>query len=353
MKLRTELLLINVASTLIIVAAVVYSYIQMLLNLKQAGLLTIIAVVAGVLSTLAYWLMTKPIINSVNRLIEFADEEGADMSQGGTPNDAPAKGPVEVRQLTRSVHEMKERMHENVLQLEALERTRRHLVANVSHDLRTPIASIQAFVEALEDGVIDDHETSTRYLNTIHREARRLSLLIDDLFELSKVEAGQQAYDPETGYVDEILVGLLESSSVKLQEKQIRVLVSVEDEVPPLQMMPAKISRVIHNLLDNAIQYAPRQSEIEVTAIFLDETREVEVRIRDEGPGIQSSETEQIFERFYRVDKSRSRNSGGAGLGLAVAKSLVELHGGRIGVRPRNNGSSGSEFWFTLPVSGL
>ncbi|WP_026976098.1 sensor histidine kinase [Alicyclobacillus contaminans] len=347
MRLRTQLLIINLASLALLIGAVVYSYSKMLLNLTQAGLLTLIAVVAGIISSVAYWLMTIPITNSVNRLIHFAEQVGnGQLEEGDTQNS----GPHEVRRLTQAVQRMQQRMHENFKQLELMERTRRELIANVSHDLRTPIASIQSFVEALEDGVIDDYETSRVYLKTIHREASRLSSLIDDLFELSKLEAGQQSYHPVPAHIDQIIIEVLESYSVRIHEKGLNVQVTVADDTPILFIMPDKIARVLSNLVNNAIRHAPEQSELRIEVKKLPGGNFVEIVVTDEGEGVSAENAERVFERFYRTDKSRNRDSGGAGLGLAIARSLVELHGGEIGVRVPSGKSHGSQFWFTLPV---
>ncbi len=259
-------------------------------------------------------------------------------------------GPYEVRQLTESVQEMKEKIHDSLQKLESMEKTRRELIANVSHDLRTPIASIQSFVEALDDGVIDNDETSHLYLKTIHREVRRLSSLIDDLFELSKLEAGQAPFHPVPGHIDQIIIEVLESYSVRIQEKKLNVEVTVADDTPVLFIMPDKITRVLSNLVDNAIRHAPKRSNLEIEVKRSTIASFVEVAVRDEGEGISGENAERVFERFYRLDKSRNRDSGGSGLGLAIARSLVELHGGTIGVRAPSGKSHGSEFWFTLPV---
>jgi two-component system sensor histidine kinase SaeS len=215
MRLRTQLLLINLASLALLMGAVVYSYSKMLLNLDQARLFSFFVVGAGILSSVDYWFMTIPITNSVKRLIRFAEQVG-----DGRFEEVHIKnsGPYEVRQLTESVQEMKEKIHDSLQKLESMEKTRRELIANVSHDLRTPIASIQSFVEALDDGIIGDDETSHLYLTTIHREVRRLSSLIDDLFELSKLEACQQPFHPVPGHIDQIIIEVLESYSVRIQE---------------------------------------------------------------------------------------------------------------------------------------
>jgi two-component system, OmpR family, sensor histidine kinase SaeS len=349
MKLRTQLLMINFASLALLVGAVVYSYNKMLLDFEQARLLTLIAVGAGLFSSVTYWVMTIPIVSSMKRLIQFAEQVGNGHFDG---TRIKRRGPYEVRQLTQSVEEMKERIHDNLEKLAVMEQNRRELVANVSHDLRTPIASIQSFVEALDDGVIEDSKTYHSYLKTIQRESHRLSALINDLFELSKLEAGQQSYLPVPGRIDQMIIEVLESYSVRIRDKQLNVKVYVADDIPSLFMMPDKITRVLNNLLDNAIRHSPKGSNIEIEVKKLLNNNFVEVSIRDEAEGVSRENAGRIFERFYRVDKSRSRTSGGAGLGLAIARSLVELHGGEIGVRVPPEKQHGSEFWFTLPVCG-
>lgn len=349
--------MLNLLSVTLLVGAVILSYSLMLLNFKQAQLLTLIAIGAGVISSLAYGLMTIPVTRSVRKLMQFAEQVG----EGKLHPDAEeallaTSGPQEIRQLAKSIQEMKMRLHNSFRRLETMEKTRRELIANVSHDLRTPITTIRSYVEALDDQVIDDRDTSQVYLRTIHREVNRLSSLIDDLFELSKLEAGQQAYRPVPSQIDQVILGVLEGYSLRIHEKGLRVLVEVADDVPGLLLMPEKIARVLSNLLDNAIRHSSEGSMLEVRArplLAAGGHEVVEVAVRDEGEGISGEHEEHIFERFFRTDASRNRDSGGAGLGLAIARSLVELHGGQIGLRTPKGGSGevvGSEFWFTLPV---
>jgi two-component system sensor histidine kinase SaeS len=245
---------------------------------------------------------------------------------------------------------MGERLQQSFQLLEETERSRRELVANVSHDLRTPLASIQSFVEALQDGVLEDSDTKERYLATIRLETKRLGMMIEDLFELSKLEAGQQSFEPVLTHLDQVLLEVLESHAVLLRDKELQLQVEVADDLPPLWIMPVKIARVVGNLLQNAIRYSPPGGIINLEASYNQTKGVVEVVIRDQGEGIPPSERERIFERFYRTDQSRNRESGGAGLGLAIARSLVKLHDGQIGVRDRKDGKQGSEFWFTLPL---
>lgn len=380
MKLRTQLLVINVLSVALLVAAVVLSYRLMLLNLKQAQLLTLIAVGAGVISAFAYWLMTIPMTRSVKNLAQFAEHVGAGnfdatpsqvstatqrltKQSHGTLNatSVSVSGPQEIRQLAQSIEDMKVNLQHTFHRLESMERTRRELVANVSHDLRTPIAAVQSFVEALDDQVIEDRETRQFYLKTIQREVQKLSSMIDDLFELSRLEAGQQEFNPLPSRLDQVILEVLESYALRIQEKGLRVKVDVSDEIPVISMMPDKVSRVLSNLLENGIRHSPQGSELKIVARELPGQQVVEVSLQDSGQGISDEEAERVFERFFRTDAARHRDSGGAGLGLAIARSLVELHGGQIGVRvppertsaSSESGSSeasGSVFWFTLPL---
>jgi two-component system sensor histidine kinase SaeS len=177
---------------------------------------------------------------------------------------------------------------------------------------------------------------------------RLLSRLIDDLFELSQLQAGARQWEPETCHADSLLLAVLHSHELKLEEKRLDVQVRAPDELPPLLGMPFELKRVLSNLLQNAIRHSPEHSRIELEAALLPGGRFVRISIGDEGDGVAPEERELIFERLYRSDSSRTRTSGGAGLGLAIAKSIVQLHGGEIGVEPRQNG--GSRFWFTVPA---
>lgn len=345
MKLRTQLLLTSLFSLALLLAAVIYSYGIMLLNLNQARVLTLVAVGAGLISSLLYFVLTIPITASMKRLMRYAEEVGNGQFDGP---GLSAKGPYEIRQLNQSIQEMSAKLQASFAGLQAMERTRRELIANVSHDLRTPIASVQSFVEALDDGVLEDRETAHAYLDTIHREVGRLSSLIDDLFELSKLEAGQQTFQPVSARIDDIVLEVLESYRVRIEDKSIGIDVHIPDRIPTLWLMPDKVARILGNLLDNAIRHSPLGARITLKVAELTSENAIEVAVGDEGEGIAEEHRELVFERFFRTDRSRQRQSGGAGLGLAIARSLVELHGGWIGVRPASKGS-GSEFWFTLP----
>jgi two-component system sensor histidine kinase SaeS len=345
MSLRNQLLIINLLSHGILVLALLVSYNQMLLTLKQTQLLTIICLLAALVSMLIYWLMTLPIIKSIQNLVLLTDQLGKRRFQVRNATD---EGPKEFRELGKALHLMGAQLEESFKQLEEGEKARRELIANVSHDLRTPIAAIQSMLEALQDSLIDDIETKERYLKTSLHEVYRLRSLIQDLFELSKLEENQELIHPQLTFLDSILLEVLEAYSVHLKDKQIYVDIDFPKKLPLISMIPTKISRVVSNLLQNAIAHSPANGKIELSVIR--EPNQVKVIIRDEGKGIDPAYRSRIFERFFRIDYSRNKELGGSGLGLAIAKSLVELHKGQIGVNDRSDKKTGSEFWFTLPL---
>lgn len=271
------------------------------------------------------------------------------MAEGDFQGEVPLTGPKEFRMLALRFNEMKSQLEHSIQTLKSSEASRRELVANVSHDLRTPLASIQSYVEALQDRVIDNEADFQNYLLTIKKETVRLSKLIDDLFQLSRLDAGVYPFDPKPYPLDTLIVETLQSQSLLLEEKQLSVNTSVPYNLPPVRIMPFEIQRVLSNLLQNAIQYSPRHGEIHVQAQRKGEY--VELVVQDEGEGVPEEEQDLIFERFYRTDKSRNRHSGRAGLGLAISKSIMDLHGGTI--RLIRTERPGTAFCLTLPIADI
>jgi signal transduction histidine kinase len=342
MKLRAYVLLANGVSIGIILLSLLVCYRYMLLNGSETALLLSVTLGAAAVSFGVHYALTRRLETSLQRLTE----ETGRIAEGHFDGMAPVVGPVEFRRLAERFNEMSRKLSDSFERLRSSEASRRELVANVSHDLRTPLASVQSFVEALQDDVVQDRETFDRYLRTIRHETQRLNRLIDDLFELSQLHAGARVWQPERCHADSLIVETLQSLELQLEEKRLDVRVSLPDEMPPLLAMPFELKRVLANLLQNAIRHSPEKGCIRVEASPLPDRRYVLIAVEDEGEGIAPDERDRIFERLYRSDRSRARASGGAGLGLAIAKSIVELHGGSIGVEPRQGG--GSRFWFTV-----
>lgn len=234
-------------------------------------------------------------------------------------------------------------MHD-VTEMRRLEAVRRDFVANVSHELRTPVSVVLANAETLLDGAIDDRVHARSFLRAIHANAQRLSQLIADLLDLSRIEAGRFTLDLRS--VD--VAGALRRATEAMQQaaaarRQTLVVESIPDLV--VHADAKALDQVLLNLLDNAVKYTPERGRIEVGAAAVGEA--VRLEIRDDGPGIEPRHQARIFERFYRVDPGRSRDMGGTGLGLAIVKHLVDAMGGTVGVELRR--PHGSCFWLMLP----
>jgi len=345
MKLRTYLLLANMISIAFIIIVLVAFYRYMLLSMEQFVWLTTATVGAGVVSALLHFLLLRPLEASVRRVGEGAGRIAA----GDLQARIQPSGLKEFKQLAGQFNHMGSSLEESFRQVKAAESAQRELVANMAHDLRTPLASVQSYVEALEDNVIQDEGTFRKYLATIRSETVRLGNLIQDLFELSTLDGPKQ--EPEElrlSVVEDVLVELLPRFTKPIEQKLLQLEVKLPDRPVRIQIAPRHLQRILQNLLENAIRYSPRGGNLILTAEEVEDSlgAQIQFTISDEGEGVPTEEAERIFERFYRSDRSRSREGGGAGLGLSIAKLLVEQYEGRIGVR--QGVQQGSEFWFTL-----
>lgn len=219
-------------------------------------------------------------------------------------------------------------MHD-ITDLKMLEQVRKDFVANVSHELRTPITSIKGFSETLLDGAYKDQETLLSFLEIMYKESNRLQMLVNDLLDLSKIEKNGFTVIMEKTSLQEIILRTTEMTHQKLEAKNMQFEAQI-DEDAFINGDPNRLVQVVMNLMVNAVNYSPENTKI--TVHLYKKEKNAILEIADEGIGISKEEKQRIFERFYRVDKARSRNSGGTGLGLAIVKHLVEAHHGKIQV---------------------
>jgi signal transduction histidine kinase len=220
---------------------------------------------------------------------------------------------------------------------------RRDFVANTSHELKTPVAAIQAAAETLPDAARHDPKAAVRFAEQLHRDALRLSRIVSDLLDLSRLEAERPALAP-------VRLDRLANEEVKrFREQAERAGVTLQVRAEPVSVQGSSddLTLLVRNLLDNAVRYSPDGGRVEVELTSTD--REALLAVRDTGIGIPSRDLPRIFERFYRVDRARSRETGGTGLGLSIAKHVAEQHGGRIEVDSELG--QGSEFRVRLPAS--
>jgi two-component system phosphate regulon sensor histidine kinase PhoR len=239
---------------------------------------------------------------------------------------------------------------ENVTALRRLEGMRKDFVANVSHELKTPISIIGGFAETLKE-CFDDPESALNFINIIEKNTRRLNLIIDDLLSLSKLEQNEEMFrkDFESGNIQGTIMGAVDLCSRDAQKNQIRVILNLEDskyyEEGSMVANHRLLEQAIRNLLENAISYSPSGTEVVVSSRKIKD--EIEISVTDHGAGIDSKHHEKIFERFYRVDKSRDRQTGGSGLGLAIVKHILRIHSGHVSLESKPG--EGSCFTLRMP----
>ncbi len=252
----------------------------------------------------------------------------------------------ELRRLAEELHHASERLDDARRKERAMESARRELIAWVSHDLRTPLAGIRAMVEALEDGVVDDEADVARYHATMRRETDRLAMLVDDLFELSRIEAGALDLRLEEVTLGDIVAEAVAGAMPVATAKGVRLRGDNGGVDPALRVAPAELTRVVRNLLDNAIRHTPAGSDVEVRCAVAGGNATVSVA--DACGGIPDDDIGRVFDLAFRGDDARG-SGGGGGLGLAIAHGLVGAHNGTIRVENRG---PGCRFTVELPLDG-
>lgn len=254
-------------------------------------------------------------------------------------------GRDELAQVGTAFNEMAEQLQQTEKQRAELEKLRRDLIAWTSHDLRTPLTSIRVRVEALHDGLVDEPETRQRFYRDILADVVSLNTLIDDLFELAQLEAGGLRLEMFHHALPDLISDSLERFQPLAARRGVALSGGVATDVDLVWMNPSKVTRVLSNLLSNALRHTPDGGEVRVTAVRAADG--VQVTVEDSGPGFNPDDLPRLFEQFYRGEQARSRATGGAGLGLAIAKGIIEAHNGRIWAENRPGG--GACVGFLLP----
>ena len=292
----------------------------------------VIAIASALFALAGAVLLSRWILQPLERLRAAS----ASLARGDLSARASESGPRELVELSSSFNEM-------ATNLEQLFDARRQLVAWASHDLRTPLASLRAMVEALEDGLAEPRE----YLPAIREQLETLSLLIEDLFELARIDAGVLTLDVRDEPLGDLVSTCLRSLDAEARARNVHLEARLDPSDPAVRIAPDKVERVLLNLLTNALRHTP--SDGAVSVVVQPNSDHVVVAVEDTGAGLAPGAAQRMFERFWRDDDSRARASGGAGLGLAIAQGLVHAHGGTIWAE--NRGDGGARVAFTLPLA--
>jgi signal transduction histidine kinase len=329
------------------VANVLTTSALMFLNAHDLSLLVLLLVFASVISLTFSLAATSVLTSNLGALVRMAHR----LAQGDLTVRVRLRGSDEVARLGEALDDMAQQLEDSFERQRALEDARRELVVAVSHDLRTPLAATRAMVESLTDGVVTEPAEVKRFLMLIGRETQHLNRLIDDLFELSQIDGG--ALQLTLADVDPHVLAseTVDAYAASASEHGLALSCRVPPTLPPLTADGPRLARVLRNIIDNALRHTPPGGEILVNAAQADSI--VEFRVVDSGPGIPAQDRERVFDRFYRGERSRHRGedstalAAGAGLGLAIARGLVEAHGGRIWAESAPTG--GAALCFTVP----
>jgi signal transduction histidine kinase len=309
-------------------------------NLGIEGLLTstnrtllLVALAAGLGAVLLILSLSHRILAPVEALtVAVRQMEAGDLSQ-----QVEIASNDEIGDLARAFNSMADG-------LARLEELRRNMVSDVAHELRTPLTNIQGYLQALRDGVL---EPERHVIDSLYAEAILLNHLVDDLQELSLAEAGQLRLERQPVALADVVDRAVGPFGSRAETEGITLQVNLPEDLPLVDVDPQRIGQVLRNLVENGLTYTESGGNIGIAACVRDLW--IEVKVWDTGTGIAAEDLPFVFERFYRADKSRSRATGGAGLGLAIAKQLIEAHGGRIEVESRIG--QGTQFTFKLPVA--
>lgn len=250
----------------------------------------------------------------------------------------------EMQEFASAFNAMAEQLEASFDRLTEMQEARRRFIASLSHDLRTPLTSVRALVESINEEVVTDRATVRRYLHTIQREIEYLSRLIDDLFELSQIDAGLISLQLERASLQDFISDAVEAMSFEAQAAGVDIRAAIDETIPPVLVDTKYVRRVLNNLLQNSLQHTPADGTILVTASRSGD--KISVSVADSGEGIPPNELPHIFDRLGRSQETRARPRDRPGLGLAIAKAIVEAHGGDI--RAESVSGNGSIFTFTL-----
>jgi signal transduction histidine kinase len=330
-------------TTVVAVSAGAYAAAEaMFISEHDLSALLVVLIAAATVGVVASLVLGGRVQSASSSLVRVARGIGGE----GPPARAPLGAPEELARLGRELDDMERRLWESRERERMLDESRRELVAWVSHDLRTPLAGIRAMAEALEDGVVEDPETRARYYVRLREEADHLAALVDDLFELSRTQAGAVRLEFERVSLQDLVSDALAGAAPIAAAKGVRLDGRVLGPPPELEVSAPELLRALRNVLENAIRHTPCDGAVVVEA-GIDERLpdQVYVSVTDSGGGVPVEHIDRIFDVAFQVDRARTPG-GGAGLGLAIAKGFVDAHHGEITVR---NEDGGARFTVRLP----
>ena len=341
MKLKSYILVGYLVSTLLTILVVFWAIQRMLIEKSEVYFLVGMTLIASFIGAAVSIFLLSPVFSSLKHLKKQAQNiAGKDFS-----TEIETKGPIEFQELGQAFNDMSHNLQDTFQSLDESEQEKRMMIAQLSHDIKTPITSIQVTVEGILDGVIKEEER-LHYLTTIGRQTERLNKLVEELDVLTLNAQPRDIADEEVEdvFLDQLLIESMSEFQLQIEQEERDVYIQVKPETAKIKSHYNKLSRILVNLLNNAFKYSEPGTRIEVLAQLTEE--ELTISVKDEGQGILPEDLEKIFNRLYRVETSRNMKTGGHGLGLAIARELAHQLGGEITAESQHG--IGSTFTFHL-----
>lgn len=282
---------------------------------------------------------------SISRPLRTIERTAAEIGRGNYAERVQVNTSDEINDLAQTINTMAEKLEKVEQERHHLEQVRNDFLANVSHELRTPLTAIQGFLEALQDGLVEDEEARQKYYAVMYSETMQINRLVDDLMDLMKLENNEVTLAKFPVDVSDLLNKIAFSFHPEAEEKGISLKVDVQEELPKIYADRDRVAQILKNLVKNALKFT-EEGEIRMSAV--EEEQWVRIQVKDTGVGISSDDLNRIWERFFKVDRGRSKKNKGTGLGLAIVKELVELHDGKCTVQ--SVPGEGSTFTVWLPT---
>ncbi|WP_099300085.1 sensor histidine kinase [Pediococcus pentosaceus] len=342
MKLKYLLIVGYIISVLITIAAVFWAVNKMVIAQSSGFLIILITLCASFLGIMVNLILMRPTIKSLERL----RKQARDISKNNFNTMDEMVAPSEFKELSQDFNAMSAKLKETFKSLKDSENEKDEIIAQLSHDIKTPITSIKATVEGILDGIIAPEEISD-YLGTIDRQTDRLNNLVEELSYLSLNQVNKVETEQETIFLDQLLIETMSEFQLTLEREKRKVAIDVTPTGAKIISDRDKLSRIVYNLINNAFKYSEEGTSLKVSAKV--ENKEVIISVTDRGQGISNEELQNIFKRLYRVEGSRNMNTGGHGLGLYIAQELAHQLNGKI--RVKSEYGVGSTFSLVLKTN--
>ena len=342
MKLKSYILVGYLVSTLLTILVVFWAVQRMLIEKSEVYFLVGMTLIASFIGAAVSIFLLSPVFSSLKHL----KKQAQDIASKDFSTEIETKGPLEFQELGQAFNDMSHNLQATFQSLDESEQEKRMMIAQLSHDIKTPITSIQVTVEGILDGVIKEEEW-LHYLSTIGRQTDRLNKLVEELDVLTlNTQPQDTAADEEVEevFLDQLLIESMSEFQLQIEQEERDVYIQVSPESAKIKSHSDKLSRILVNLLNNAFKYSEPGTRIEVLAQLTE--LELTISVKDEGQGILPEDLGKIFNRLYRVETSRNMKTGGHGLGLAIAQELAHQLGGEITVESQYG--LGSKFTFCL-----